>query len=150
MVLVDDASIYLGEFGSVVVVNSQTGTGILDAPGQVIIDGMVMSTDYAITVPSELVSGVTYGTYLTVDGIGYSVKENTPQQDGLFNVVTLSKLSPDLTAPGGVQREWSLSDLADVEMRNPQRGDRLTYDGSKWVDMEESDGTNVVDGGGAA
>jgi len=150
MNLVDDASIYLGDFDSVVVVNSQTGTGILDAPGQVVIDGMVMTTDYAITVPSELVSGVTYGTPLTVDGIAYSVKENTPQQDGLFSVVTLSKLSPDLAAPGGVQREWSLSDLSDVEMRNPQLGDRLVYNGSKWVDMEESDGTNVVDGGGAA
>jgi hypothetical protein len=134
MAIVDDPSIYTADFGSEVVVNGNTGTGILDAPGEVIIDGMVMSFDYSLTVPSELVDGVTYGTYLTVNGVTFSVKENKAQQDGLFNVVTLSKLSPDLVAPGGMPREWNLSDLADAGTANikaiavlyPQAGDQFT------------------------
>jgi hypothetical protein len=34
-------------------------------------------------------------------------------------------------------------------MRNPEVGDRLVYDGTNWVDEEDSDGTNVYEGGQA-
>ena len=136
----DDPSIYLGEFGNAVVINGATGAGILDAPGEIIIGDMVMSVDYSLTVPSELVFGIGYGAELTVDGVHYSVKENKPQQDGLFSVLSLSRLSPDLVAPGGTQREWSLTDLADVDIAGAQDGDQLVYDEAtnKWVDATGS------------
>ena len=87
----DDPSIYLSDWGKPVVIGNKSGLGILDAPGQQIIGDMVLAVDYALTVPASLAQGIGYGTSLTVDGTGYTVKENHPQQDGLFHVLFLEK-----------------------------------------------------------
>lgn len=89
--ITDDASLYLQDFGKTVVIGTASGLGILDAPGDRIIGDMVMAVDYALTVPASLASGVKYGTALTVDGVAFTVKENQPQQDGLFHVLMLEK-----------------------------------------------------------
>lgn len=89
--IVDDASLYLQDFGKTVVIGAASGLGILDAPGERIIGDVVMSVDYALTVPAALGLGVKYGTALTVDGVAFTVKENQPQQDGLFHVLMLEK-----------------------------------------------------------
>jgi hypothetical protein len=44
---------------------------------------------------------------------------------------------------------FSLADLTDVRITNPEAGDRLVFNGTKWVDEEDADGTNVYEGGGA-
>jgi hypothetical protein len=44
---------------------------------------------------------------------------------------------------------FSLADLTDVQITNPEAGDRLVFNGTKWVDEEDADGTNVYEGGGA-
>lgn len=58
--------------------------------------------------------------------------------------------NPHSSAIGQNPRTFAISDLNDVEMSNPEDGDRLMYDGMKWVDEEDADGTNVYEGGGAA
>jgi hypothetical protein len=148
--LTEDLSIFLADFGVTVTSGAVSGMGILDMPSQVVADGMVLTTDYKLTVRTSDFGGLLYGDAVTVDGVNYQVREAMKLDDGQFTDLYLTKLAPDAVAPGGQPREFALADLSDVQMRDPQPGDRLIYDGTNWVDMEDGDGTNVVDGGGAS
>lgn len=150
MALTEDLSLFLADFGVSCTSGAITALGILDMPSQIISGDMVLSTDYALTCRAADFGGLVYGDPITVGGVAYQVREVRKLDDGAFCEVALTKLAPGTVAPGGQPKQWGLADLADVQIRNPQQGDRLVYDGTKWVDMEESDGTNVVDGGGAS
>ncbi len=91
--IIDDTSLYLQDFGKSVIVGAQQGLGILDSPGQAIIGDMVLMVDYALTLPAALAAGLAFGASITVDGVSFRVKENYPQQDGLFHVLTLEKIN---------------------------------------------------------
>ena len=91
--ITDDPNIYLYDFGKPVVIGGVSGLGILDQPGDLIIGDMVLSVDFALTVPAALAQDVAYGAGVTVDGLSYLVKENHPQQDGLFNVLFLERVT---------------------------------------------------------
>lgn len=150
MALNEDLTVFLSDFGVSCTAGAVTALGILDMPSQVLAGDMVLSTDYTLTARSADFGGLYYGDAIVVAGINYQVREVRQIDDGAFCEIGLTKLSPGQVAPGGQPREWGLADLADVTLRNPQQGDRLVYDGTKWVDMEESDGTNVIEGGGAS
>jgi hypothetical protein len=141
--------VFLADFGVPVTASNVSGVGILDMPTQVISDGMVLSTDYALTAKTSEFGGLLYGDGITVDGVNYQVREVRKLDDGKFCEISMSKLAPEAMAPGGEPREFGLQDLADVELRDPQNGDRLVYKDGQWVDEEDADGTNVYDGGGA-
>lgn len=146
----EDLSLFLQDFGVSCTAGGVTAMGILDMPSQIISGDMVLSTDYTLTCRTADFGGLLYGDGITVGGVHYQVREVRKLDDGAMCEVALMKLGAGEVVPGGQPREWGLADLADVDIRNPQAGDRLVYDGARWVDMEESDGTNVVDGGGAS
>lgn len=150
MAFTENLDLFLSDFGVAVSSGATTGMGIFDMPSQVVADGMVLTTDYKLTVKSADFGGLLYGDSVTVDGANYQVREAMKVDDGRFTELYLTKLAPDVVATGSLPREFGIVDLADVDIRNPQIGDRLVYDGTKWVDMEDGDGTNVVDGGGAS
>lgn len=150
MPLNEDPTVFLSDFGVSCTAGAITALGILDMPSQILSGDMVLSTDYTLTARAADFGGLVYGDGISVGGVNYQVREVRRIDDGMFVEIGLSKLSPDATAPGGQPRAFGLADLADVTLRNPQQGDRLVYDGTKWVDMEESDGTNVIEGGGAS
>ena len=149
MPLSEDPTVFLADFGVPVVAGGVTGLGILDMPDEYVADGMVISTDYSLRVAAATFGRLMYGDGITVDGTNYQVRDMTLIEDGVFARVQLQKLAPDALAAGRNPREFGLSDLADVSIRNPEAGDLLTYDGRRWVDGEEIDGTNVIDGRGA-
>jgi len=93
MAIIDDSSIYLADFGKPVVLNGVTGTGILDMPSEEIINGVIVSTDYSLTAAASFIGEIAYGATLLVDGYTYEVKNNLLQQDGLFRVLTLDRVS---------------------------------------------------------
>lgn len=146
----EDLTLFLQDFGQSCTAGGVTALGILDMPSQIVSGDMVLSTDYALTCRTADFGGLVYGDPITVGGVAYQVREVRRLDDGLFCEVALTRLSPNQIAPGGQPREFGMADLADVSLRNPQAGDRLVYDGTRWVDMEEGDGTNVVDGGTAS
>lgn len=148
--ITEDLDLFLGDFGVQCVSGVITGSGILDMPSQVVADGMVLTTDYKLTCKASDFGGLIYGDAITVDGVNYQVRETMRIDDGRFVELMLTKLAPDAVAPGGQPREFSLADLSDVTLRDPEAGDRLVFNGSQWVDEEEADGTNVLDGGSAA
>jgi hypothetical protein len=134
---------FLADFGVACTAGAISAVGILDMPGQVLGNGMVISTDYTLTCKSADFGGLFYGDGITIAGVNYQVREVRKLDDGSFCEITLSKLAPDATAPGGRPREFGMTDLADVHLVNPQAGEALVYDGSKWTEG------NNLGGGGA-
>lgn len=145
----DDLTAFLADFGVPVISGAVSGLGILDMPTEVIENGMVLTTEYLLTARSVDFGGLMYGDEVRVDGVNYQVRASRSIDDGLMVHIALQKLAPDAAAVGRNPREFGLADLTDVSIRNPEAGDLLVYNGSEWVDMEESDGTNVIDGKGA-
>jgi hypothetical protein len=53
MAFTEDLSIFLADFGVSCTAGAVTALGILDMPGQVISDGMVLTTDYTLTMTTK-------------------------------------------------------------------------------------------------
>jgi hypothetical protein len=104
---VEDQSIFLADFALPVVANGVSGLGIYDAPGEYVGDGGVMMlSDPTVRCLGSLVDGLQYGDSIMVDGRAYTVRENRPLFDGVWNQVFLTgpiKVStlPALLLEGG-------------------------------------------------
>ena len=68
-----------------------TAEVILDAPDEEIIDGRVVSREYAITYRAAQLVGLTGGQAVTVDGVAYTVREVKALDDGKIMRATLRK-----------------------------------------------------------
>lgn len=68
-----------------------TAEVILDAPDEEIIDGRVVSREYAITYEAADLVGLAGGASVTVDGTAYTVREVTALDDGKIMRATLRK-----------------------------------------------------------
>jgi hypothetical protein len=145
MALTENLSAFLGDFGVSCTSGATTALGILDMPGQVIADGMVITTDYTLTALADNFGGLLYGDAITVDGVNYSVRETRRIDDGKMVEISLMKLAPDVPAPGSDPADYSLSlaDLGDVQLTSPTTGEVLKYNGAKWIDATD-EGTAFV------
>lgn len=142
--ITEDLNLFLEDFGVTCTSGAVTAKGILDMPSQVVADGMVLTTDYKLTVRTADFGGLLYGSPITVDGVNYQVREAMKIDDGQFTDLMLTRLAPESAAAGQDPRDFGLQDLTDVSITNAQQGDALIYNGSEWVD------TNEIDGGGAS
>jgi hypothetical protein len=143
MAFTEDLDLFLADFGVTVTSGSVSGIGILDMPSEIVADGVVLTTDYKVTVKTSEFGGLLYGAPVTVDGVNYQVREAMKVDDGSFTELMLTRLAPESSAPGQDPREFGLQDLADVSISNVQQGDALINDGTNWVNTPD------VDGGGA-
>jgi hypothetical protein len=92
MAIADDATFYLADFGVSVAAGAVSGLGILDQNSEMLLNGDVVSVDYALTCQVSLFGGLGYGSAITVDGTRYEVRhEPMRQDDGTFCVVPLAK-----------------------------------------------------------
>lgn len=139
----EDLDLFLADFGLPVTAGSVSGTGILDMPTQVVADGMLLSTDYKLTVRTADFGGLLYGDAITVEGVNYQVREAMKLDDGALTELYLTKLAPDVVAPGGQPREWTLGDLSDVDVTDAQDGDVLVRENGQWVDGQDDNGIAV-------
>lgn len=145
MALSEDLTVFLDDFGVSCTAGAVSALGILDMPSQIISGEMVLTTDYTLTARYADFGGLLYGDGITVDGINYQVREVRKLDDGAFVEIGLMKLAPDAVAPGGNPRTLSLDDLADVDLVDPEAGESLVYDGTKWTDATPPAGN--LDGG---
>jgi hypothetical protein len=90
-VLSENLDVFLSDFGVPVTDGVTATTGVLDMPSEVIAGGMVITTDYALTIKSSVYPNLLHGDSLTVNGAAYKVREVRLQDDGLFSIVYLSK-----------------------------------------------------------
>ena len=89
--ITESPAAFLNDFGVTVTDGTTTGKGILDMPGEIIAGGMVLTTDYQVTVRASEFGGKLYGDALTVNGVNYTVKECRLIDDGTFATIFLSK-----------------------------------------------------------
>ena len=143
MALTEDLTFFLNDFGVSCTAGAVTALGILDMPGQVILDGMMVNTDYTLTARATDFGGLIYGAAITVNGVNYSVRETRLLDDGAFCEISLQKLAPDSAAPGQSPTQFGLADLTDVELTNPEAGEALKFDGTQWIDARD-EGTAFV------
>lgn len=94
--LIDDPSIYLADFGVTVTAGAVTGTGILDMPSELIVDGQIISTDYTLTCEASKFGALLYGSQISVNGVPYTVRVATLVNDGVFAQLSLQR---DLEVP---------------------------------------------------
>ena len=74
-----------------VVFGDTTGVGYFQSPDEIIADGLVLTTDYAVIVKTSDFSTVTNGSAMTVDGVAYTVREPMRLDDGKIMRVMLTK-----------------------------------------------------------
>lgn len=67
------------------------GVGYFESPNEIIADGVVLTTDYAVVVKSSDFSSVVRGDTMTVDGVSYTVREPMFLDDGKIMRVMLMK-----------------------------------------------------------
>lgn len=72
-----------------------SGMGMLDMPGEAVLDDMVISIGYRLTCRADLFGWLGYGDLVNVDGVGYRVQENKPIGDGRFCIAQLEKVDGD-------------------------------------------------------
>ena len=74
-----------------VVQGSTTGVGYFQSPDEIIEDGLVLTTDYAVVVKTSDFSAVSRGDTMTVDSVAYTVREPMLLDDGKIMRVMLMK-----------------------------------------------------------
>jgi hypothetical protein len=87
----DLPDVFLKDFGVPVLHRGREARGILDMPTEVIAGGMVLTTDYALTVKTADLPGIGFNDEIRVDGVNYTVREVRQQDDGVFATVYLQK-----------------------------------------------------------
>lgn len=92
MAIAETLDSFLTDFGVTVTNGTTTTTGILDMPTEMVGGGMVLMSDYMLTIKSSVYPSLAYGSSLTVNGIAYSVREVRAQDDGNFTLVFLSRV----------------------------------------------------------
>ena len=65
-----------------VVFGETTGVGYFESPNEIIADGVVLTTDYAVVVKTADFSTISNGDTLTVDSVDYTVREPMLLDDG--------------------------------------------------------------------
>ena len=68
-----------------------TSVGYFESPNEIIADGVVLTTDYAVVVKTSDCSAVTNGSSMTADGVAYTVREPMLLDDGKIMRVMLMK-----------------------------------------------------------
>jgi ABC-type transporter Mla maintaining outer membrane lipid asymmetry permease subunit MlaE len=91
MALSEDLSVFLTDFGVTCTSGATTALGILDMPGQILADGMVISTDYQLTAKAADFGSMKYNDSISVEGVAYTVRETRLIDDGRFCEVSLMK-----------------------------------------------------------
>lgn len=89
--MTESPDVFLNDFGVAVTFGSSTGKGILDQPTEIIAGGMVLTTDYQLTVKTSDFTGMDRGDSITVAGSTYTIREVRAVDDGVFSHVFLSK-----------------------------------------------------------
>lgn len=90
--LTENLNVFFDAFASSVTAGSVTAKGILDAPTNMIGDGMVLTNDYSLTVKTADFGGLLYGDAITVDGVAYQVRETRQIDDGKLSEILLMKV----------------------------------------------------------
>ena len=91
MAFTENLDVFLADFGVTVTSGAISGLGLLDMPGELVADGMIITTDYSLRCEASKFGGLIYGAAVTVNSVSYQVRENRLIEDGAFCLITLQK-----------------------------------------------------------
>ena len=90
--LTTDLGVFLDDpFAVSATAGDTTANVILDQPGEVLANGMVLSTDYTATAKASDFGSLLRGDAISVDSVNYTVREVRPIDDGLLVEISLQK-----------------------------------------------------------
>jgi hypothetical protein len=91
MAFTENLDVFLADFGVSVTAGAVSGLGLLDMPGELVADGMIITTDYSLRCEASKFGDLIYGAAVTVNSVSYQVRENRLIEDGAFCLLTLQK-----------------------------------------------------------
>tara|TARA_R100001443_G_scaffold13080_1_gene22996 strand:- start:150 stop:431 length:282 start_codon:yes stop_codon:yes gene_type:complete len=92
MPLSDDNSVFVGgEFGVSCTSGSTTANGILSQPSEVVLDGMVLFSDYTLQAKASDFGTLVANDSITVDSVAYTVRETRFSTDGQIVTIAIQK-----------------------------------------------------------
>jgi hypothetical protein len=97
MAFTENLDVFLADFGVSCTAGAVTALGILNMPGEVLMNNMVLTTDYTLTARVSDFGNLIYGAAITIEGVQYTVRDNRLLDDGGFVEIALQKT---LTDPG--------------------------------------------------
>ena len=91
MAFTEDLDIFLADFGQAVIRDGVSYKGILEQPDEIVADGLVMTTDYELTVKNSDLGSLAFDTEIDVSDITYKVRNIRKIDDGTLCKISLTK-----------------------------------------------------------
>ena len=136
MTLDSDLDVFFSFGASSVSAGAVSGLGLLMMPGEIIADGMVMTTDYELTVKTAEFGNLEYGAGIVVDGVPYTVRNTKPMDDGRLSIVQMqATVAPQVLPSAPAVLDGDGTDTAS----------EVILDGGDAATVYNYD--NVIDGG---
>ena len=92
MAFTEDLDIFLADFGDAVEYQGVLYKGILEQPDEIIADGVVLTTDYELTVKTVDLGTLAFDTQIEVSNIKYKVRNVRKIDDGTLCKISLTKV----------------------------------------------------------
>ena len=92
MAFTEDLNAFFVDFSENVFYDNETYKGILEQPDEVIADGVVLTTDYELTVKTDDLGTIAFDTQLEVSNVKYKVRNVRKIDDGTLCKISLTKV----------------------------------------------------------
>ena len=92
MAFTEDLNAFFVDFSENVFYDDKTYKGILEQPDEVIADGVVLTTDYELTVKNSDLGTIPFDAQLEVSNVKYKVRSVRKIDDGSLCKISLSKV----------------------------------------------------------
>ena len=92
MAFTENINTFFVDFAEDVIYETIRYKGILEQPDELIADGIVMTTDYELTVRSSELGNLDFDTVINVSNIKYKVRNVRKIDDGTLSKISLTKV----------------------------------------------------------
>ena len=92
MAFTEDLNAFFVDFSENVFYDNETYKGILEQPDEVIADGVVLTTDYELTVKTVDLGTIAFDTQIEVSNVKYKVRNVRKIDDGTLCKISLTKV----------------------------------------------------------
>ncbi len=89
MAWTEDLTPFLADFGVTVCYGAESAPAIFDTPTTTALGGLVSLEDFQHTLQADALTDLGHGETVTIDGVGYLVREVLQLDDGALKRVTL-------------------------------------------------------------
>ena len=92
MAFTEDINTFFGDFSENVFYDNETYKGILEQPDEIIADGVVLTTDYELTVKTADLGTIAFDAQIEVSNVKYKVRNVRKIDDGTLCKISLTKV----------------------------------------------------------